>query len=327
MQNPIKFEQYKTNVGYFVKAQSGNPYPYSYSRAKEFILNEITEHVEINDYVRLTDELTSVKKTVKGQNKLVHYKLKDEELACTKLPLIADEYWNEIEDALQAMGVEGYESLYQPVYHQEEDAIVEIPFEVITIGSYEIEEPNNIKSRKIKSIENSGWNDKVIEQELSAVVIYDDITKLLTPEFALNQAPCKLSSKQMYSITRQFIKENLDMKENRITSDYDFCFTVKKVVHTKPFLSSESYLKGKSWKERKVTKQDKLVDIFEMTWKGYKGNSGYEGYTCIDEMKGENLQDLSNNLDEYLNSLICNLNKKVEECECCKGYGMLVQKA
>ena len=63
-----------------------------------------------------------------------------------------------------------------------------------------------------------------------------------------------------------------------------------------------------------------------MTYAGYKGTGGYEGYTCIPELHGDNLEDLSNKLDNYLESLITALNAKVNECECCGGTGHIVVK-
>jgi len=320
---PVIFHQYSTNVGYFVKCNAPH-----YYHANNYILNTIepSKHVVLNGYVRLSKGLQSVKKLVKGSRNLVHYKLKDEELSSEKFPLITVQYWDDDTEENRLKGVEGYEALYEPVYNQQEDQIVDVPFEVVNLGTFEIEDPSSIKNRKIKSQVEGNWGNKVIEQELSQVVIYDDIVKLLTPEFALTQSPCKLSSKQMFSIVRQHLKENLDMKENSITLDFDFCFTVKKRVHTKPFLATESYYRGKKLKSKSVTKNEKFVEVFEMSWSGYKGTGGYNDYTCIPELKGDNLQDLSDKLDEYLYGLTTALNKRVEECTCCNGTGHIVEK-
>ena len=50
----------------------------------------------------------------------------------------------------------------------------------------------------------------------------------------------------------------------------------------------------------------------------------YDGYTCIPELQGDNLQDLTEKLDIYLNNLIAQLNTTVVECDCCKGTGHLI---
>lgn len=316
----IKYSQYTTNVGYFVKDEIsyyGNQYIINGKHQSEYPL--------ANGYIQLDKPLTSVKQLVKGKRVILHYKLKDEDLCCAKLPLTVEGYIDD-DDNIQGKGVEGYFSLYEPVFDTLEDVINDVEFEVIDKGSYEITNPTDMVKRKVKLLTENSFNPRVIEVELESVVIYDDIIKIITPEFAMHQAPCKLTSKQMYSIVRQHIKENLNVKENSITSDYDFCFNVKKRVHTKPFVAVESYTKGRQWKERKVTKNEKLVQVFEMTWKGYKGNSGYDGYTCIPELHGNSLTDLADNLDRYLSNLIAQLNTIVVECECCEGTGHIITK-
>ena len=326
VQKPVEILQYKTNVGYFVKAQSS----YSYHICSNMFYNGVadTNYNRINGYIKLDNELTSVQQKIQPTKKILHYTLKDKELESSKLPLVVSQYWDEEEEETKLLGVEGYEALYEPVFEETPEELVDVPFVVINMGEYTIDNPTNIKQRKIRSAsEGSYGNSKVIEQELKNVVAYDDIVKLLTPEFALEQVPCKLSSHQMYKIVRQYLLENLDMKENIITSNYDFCFTVKKRVHTKPFITSESSYSGKKLKTKQVQKNEKQVEVFEMTYSGYKGAGGYEGYTCIPALHGETLQDLSDKLDEYLYDLVHILNKKVHECECCNGTGHIVEKA
>lgn len=319
-------EQYKTNVGNFIRFKNA----YSHSLFCGHLVNDLSENqvTNVNGFVRLSEDVHSVKKVIPASRKLLHFTLKDKELESSKLPLTVNQYYDEDAEEYKLEGVSGYEVLYEPVYEETERLTVEVPYEVITLGEYEIEEPNNIKNRVIKMKQDGNfYNGKVVQLELDSVVTYDDIVKLLTPEFMLPQVPCKLSSHQMFKIVRQYLIENLDMKENVITSNFDFCFTVKKRVHTKPFVVAESYIASRNkWKERKVTKTEKLVEVFEMTWAGYKGKGGYEGYTCIPELHGDNLEDLSNKLDNYLGSLITALNAKVNECECCGGTGHIVVK-
>lgn len=327
VQKPIEILQYKTNVGYFVKPQSS----YSYHICSNMFYNGVadTNYNRVNGYIKLDNEITSVQRKIQPSRKVSHYTLKDKELESSKLPLVVQHYWDEDLEETRLQGVEGYEAMYEPVFEETEERLEDVSFVIINMGEYIIDDPTNIKDRKIRrSGEGHYGNTKAVEEELSKVVVYDDIVKLLTPEFALTQAPCKLTSHQMYRIVRQYLLENLDMKENIITSNYDFCFTVKKRVHTKPFIVTESYLASRNkFKSKQVTKTEKQVEVFEMTYAGYKGAGGYDGYTCIPELHGDNLQDLSNKLDEYLYDLVHVLNKKVHECECCNGTGHIVEKA
>lgn len=325
---PVIIHMYKTNVGNFIKFATA--YPYASFAGK--IVNGLSHETAtiVNGWAKIGGDVYSVQEIKRGKSTVIHWKIKDTDLISAKLPeIVKESYWDDDIEEQKLKGVEGYESLYSPVYETEEDTLVDVPYEVVILGEFIINNPFNLKERKIKYKQDGSFgNGKVVEQQLSQVVVYDDIVKLLTPEFAIEEAPCKLNSKQMYMITRQYILENLDMKENVITSNYDFCFTVKKRVHTKPFTTTESYLASRNkWKTKSVTKNEKLIEVFEMTYSGYKGARGYDGYTCIPELHGNSVEDLYNKLDKFLTALINDLNSVVTECDCCKGTGYTVKSA
>ena len=73
------------------------------------------------------------------------------------------------------------------------------------------------------------------------------------------------------------------------------------------------------------TKAYDSVQIFEMTWAGYRGNGGYEGYTCIPALEGSSLKDISERLKYYLETLMEEINKELDKCSCCNGYGYVVK--
>lgn len=160
--------------------------------------------------------------------------------------------------------------------------------------------------------------------KISQIAHYSELDTILTPEFAIHKKPCSLTSKQTYDIVRTWIKDNIDPKQAVITSDYDFCFTVKKKVAVKPWVKTVEELKanGKSYKTPKYKKHTvthKEVEIFEMT----HGEKGYQNYTIIEGFTGESLEDLVDNMKIYLQSLIDTINEPVKECECCGGTGHL----
>lgn len=44
---------------------------------------------------------------------------------------------------------------------------------------------------------------------------------------------------------RSYVKDNIDKKEQaRVTSDYDFCFTVRKLIELKPYEIRSEVLKS-----------------------------------------------------------------------------------
>ena len=65
--------------------------------------------------------------------------------------------------------------------------------------------------------------------------IEDEIS---TDPALLQEKPCLLSSEESYAIIRAHVKANIDHKVAAITSDYDFCFTVEKII---PLYESQSY--------------------------------------------------------------------------------------
>jgi hypothetical protein len=151
------------------------------------------------------------------------------------------------------------------------------------------------------------------------------LDKILFPEPIVSMKPCKLSSEDSYKIIREYVKSNINPKAAIITSDYDFCFTVKKRVPlAKPYESSYEITTktGRSYKPARYNKRYhsvKEVEFFEMTHSPYN----YRGYTPIEGFYGTSESDLKNNIDKYLNELMDAINEPLKECECCNGIGVV----
>ena len=165
------------------------------------------------------------------------------------------------------------------------------------------------------------------EIDLSSVVRYDELEEMLTPEFLLCIRPCCLTSKQSYVIIRQYVKDNINSKMAVITSDYNFCFTVKKKINIKPLTQTweEKKKNGKSYARPRVhSKKIEYTqkEVFEMT----NNEDNYKGYTVIPGFKGASLADLAENIKLYLDELIHFINSPVSECEHCNGTGHIIEK-
>ncbi len=108
----------------------------------------------------------------------------------------------------------------------------------------------------------------------------------------LPMKPSALSSEDSYKIIRAYIKEKIDGRYAEITSDYDFCFTVKKKIKlTTPYTETFSPIFGKG-KSRKELISNRSVQIFEMTDDVKK----YNGYTPIKGFVGKDHADLKKNI-------------------------------
>lgn len=150
------------------------------------------------------------------------------------------------------------------------------------------------------------------------------VDQLIFPDIIQQFRPCFLSSKETYAIVRYYIKNNIDPKEAEITSDHDFCFTVKKKVSKKPhtWTSETKKANGRSYARPRVkthTTSHTSVQIFEMTHDG----RNYDGYSVIKGFKGVDQEDLKQTIDAYLEELINYINLPLHECETCAGTGTM----
>jgi len=205
-------------------------------------------------------------------------------------------------------------SLYEFV-EQREDQINSIPFELINLGKVDVVYSDSPFFYKIT---------KVLEISEKSVK-YPVLSQITTPSILLNQTPCSLTSKQSYDIIRSYVKENINLSVARITSDYDFCFNVEKLIE---LYEPESYtvdinatLCGKKRKPKYETRfrKTRSVKIFEMT----HDERNYKGYTAIEGFSAENEPELAKKIENFLITLMEKINKPLVDCPHCKGYGVI----
>ena len=218
--------------------------------------------------------------------------------------------------------------LYERVSDKKPDMWEATEIEFDNLDEISISEVNNFKDMEVKLVYKEGFKTRERVVNLSSIVEFSDLEKMLTPSIALHNRPCNLTSSQTYSIIRAYVKENIDFSHATITSDYDFCFTVKKRVHLKPYTESRELFKGNGkpyakprFKTNKVSFKE--VEIFEMT----NDKSNHKGYTVIDGFSGDSLEDLITQVKFYLNSLMEVINEPLEECPKCEGHGKILKKA
>lgn len=242
------------------------------------------------------------------------YELKDSDLASEKLPNVIQ---YEDRDTFD----EDIFSLYLYKEDKQESILVDVECEikiVMEIENFELPPVINYRAIRRESFSDKEFNitNKTIDHQL--------FDKLIFPEIMLHTRPCSISSQNLYALVRQYIKDNINNKVAKITSDYDFCFTVKKII---PLLEPEtiSYqnIFARTKKERSKikysTKTFKEVEIFEMT----HAQSKYNDYTVINPIFADNELELKNKLDEFLTNLITIINEPLHLCPNCKGTGYI----
>lgn len=150
---------------------------------------------------------------------------------------------------------------------------------------------------------------------------YNFLDQIQTHPKLLPLKPCKLTHEQSYKIIRDFVKNNIDSKYAVITSDYDFCFTVKKKIelYEPRQYQVDINMMHKRRKPKYETRyqRSREVTIFEVAPKSY------QSYTIVEPFEGNSYEDLLMNIDTYLKELITKINDPLTECECCKGTGVI----
>lgn len=159
-------------------------------------------------------------------------------------------------------------------------------------------------------------------------IIYQVIDKIVFPSVVLPNTPSALSSHDTYRIIRQHVKQNIDLRYAEITSDYNFCFEVAKIVPLANNIAIKREIKnarGRSYRKPKyshaLVKSRQIRKVFEMTY----APENCRGYTPIPSFIGKNHQDLKVKIDDFLNNLMARINEPLIECKQCGGMGVIVE--
>lgn len=229
-----------------------------------------------------------------------------------------DPYWNEYESL---------RSLYYEVFHKPKSYLKDVEFEAECLGELNLEKAECSVNDKYSVLVDDDWKHKGVKDvDLSSIVRYSELEAMLTPEFLLHTRPCSLTSKQSYNIVRQYIRDHIVSSRAEITSDYNFCFTVKKKIRVKPYTHTweEKKTNGRSYARPRIHSKNvehKSVQLFEMT----SDSDRYKGYTVLPGFRGESLDDLAENIKLYLGELMSYINEPVAECEHCNGTGHIIK--
>lgn len=291
-------------------------YDYSYHRSEIsdlFFDGELPTKTFAKNWLRISKYPSLIEKEIKDRTENVRWEINDKKFVSTELPetIFYTERNLVTEDVLAALYQ--YTSDVIPTYREVVDVEIEKVLDVVNF-----DEPINFEFKAIRK-----WDYKDQIYDVSNVSIKHQLfDKIIFPEIMLTNRPCSLSSKLVYDITRQYIKENIDLKVAKITSDYDFCFTVVKIVRLiEPETVTYQNIFARTKKERSKIKfainKFKDVEIFQMT----HDQSKYNGYTSIPPIYGKSEADLKKNVDEWLNSIIIQINKPLQLCEHCDGTG------
>jgi hypothetical protein len=319
MEDVLKINIVKTDTVCFISdcnAISGYDYQYHRSKIADLYFDgKLPEKTFYPNWLKINQYPKTVKRLVQGKRINEKYEIKNKELISEKLPEIIQ---------IENKGIYDYdvlETLYEYKYEKAPSYFEDVSVELLIVCEVDnFHEPIRFD---YETIIRNGFKDEVYHIT-NANINHQLFDKMIFPEIVLHNRPCSLSSKQVYDITRQYVKEHIDSSKARITSDYDFCFTVKKII---PLIEPENItyqnIFARTKKERGkihyTTKSFKEVEIFQMT----HDQKNYDGYTAINGITANSEVELKEKLDEWLTSLVTIINKPLELCPHCDGTGYL----
>lgn len=254
-----------------------------------------------------------------------HYKLKDESLKSDKIPLFLERenvaYCDD--DSFDWIWVDEYKhlySLYSLVSDKQDPLWNEVKFKTKKLLKLDIDNIDNPEkmSYAVCDLKKNNFGRKRIKPVDNQDIINQEIDRIIFPKPLLHMRPVRLSSEASYHIVRQHIKNYINPLVAEITSDYDFCFTVRKRITIKPYVYKREILKagGGSYIKPRFIKKNityKLEDLFSMTHNG----SNYKGYRSIKGFEGKDQVDLKRQIDSYLEHLMAVINEPIKECSIC----------
>lgn len=202
---------------------------------------------------------------------------------------------------------EPYRSLYKAVSDKQPNILENVDFNYETITEVkEIKECGGFAY----DVQKTAWAHQGLKKLKENAIQHQLIDEIIFPSILLPSRPCSLSPEQSFNIVRQYIKQHINYDVVSITSDYPFCFRVKKKV----FLTAPI----------KFTTNKKdfrfLNECFNMAPKEY------QDYNIIKGFRGKTQEDLKSNIDNYCKELIEFINEPNISCPLCKGHGVVSEK-
>ena len=282
-------------------AKTGNVYITDNVKGTNYFTSKISNmlfdgHPATSTFKKNWYEVSNVPKHVQVKTpdsyKLLHYKLKEGYPVSKLTPETVEPFVMDEED-------ESF-NLYRPVYETIVGTFKDVQFDIEVLDQISSFYPEKPKYPITTDI-------------ITAISVHPDLH---------TEVPCFLNSADFYKVVRNWVKEHIDPHYAEITSDFNFCFTVKKKIKlAEPVVTT--YNVNASDKRRKpkyvtkTTTHEKLT-VFEMAPKAYNS------YTVLKPIRGKNYEDLENKVMEYLTGLMEHINKPLEQCPHCNGTGVIL---
>lgn len=234
--------------------------------------------------------------------------------------------WYDYDRSTWSLGIhQAYQNFYVRRHDWKEGEFTDVSFKIEHEGTITESSLNTFPEKSTYTVWKSEYKHRGDrELDISAIASYEELNEMLVPDLVIHNTPCSITSKQTYDIVRRYVLDNIDKRWAHVSSDYDFCFTVKKKYEIKPYEHTweEKKANGKSYRKPRVHRKTitrKEFTVFEMT----HADRQYKGYTVIKGFRGDTLADLIEGIKHYLDDLMEVINKPLYECAHCQGSGIV----
>jgi hypothetical protein len=310
----MKISVIETESGCFIKISS------YYPTVNNILVNGVAPRPTHNkEWYKVDKFPTKVEELVPPQTINRRFELIDKTLESDKFPLTLScvQVWND--DGEWSEDYRMLESLYRLAFDYTESRYEPVKFEAELICKIDnIEEYAGFSY----PIREKRWSKDVVLLLDESAIKHQVIDTIVFPDLILASKPSELSSEHSYKIIRQHVIANIDPHVAKISSNYDFCFAVDKLIDLcEPEAYRADISRGKKRPKYETRyRKARTIGIFEMTHDVAK----YAKYTPIKGFSGKNHGDLKKNIDKFLKELMDKINEPLKDCPHCKGMGVIV---
>ena len=328
MTDILKINAIKTDNGYYISHAADSHWSHASSLSVYEFDGKKAEKTHNTLWLYISRLPKTITREVAQANINLRFELIDPSFANEKVPFAITRDEAGIFDAEEREFVwnEKYahlKSLYKIVSDPQPNKIEEISFEAKVI--LEIDQIKKYGGFSYP-VQKTQWSHEGFIKVTDKDIFHNLVDTIIFPGIILPARESKLTSEQSYKIVRKHVQDNINPKYASITSDYNFCFTVtKKIQLAKPikYQKDVSRYGARKAKYETAFQNTRSIEVFKM---GHLGDSGpYKGYEAIKGFEGANVEELKQNIDEFLADLMEKINKPLTDCPHCNGMGVICE--
>ena len=269
-----------------------------------------------------TNSITSIKKKVAPKLISTYFQLKSSLKEKIKdLPEVLSQEqvgYNPAYDSWSNEEYESYRNMYETKRNYSEETFEDFPFQIEIIAKLK-KIPDVADFNFPSGSKKSSYNGNTINYSVKySDILFGEYTEIFYPGIVKPLLPCKLSWTDTFKIIAEHVNIHADRSVCEV-SIYDDLHTiwVDKLIELDTPEAYQAAINPFAKKPKYETRYRKH--------RKYRVFSSDKG-SNLPLFQGQNLEDLKNNINMYLNSLIAFINEPLKDCPHCQGKGVIIGK-